>query len=36
MRNYKYLAYGGITVVYLFALYALFHLVRLAYFLFFL
>ncbi|CAM3093175.1 hypothetical protein LAPL110952_03480 [Lactiplantibacillus plajomi] len=36
MRQYKYLAYGGITVVYLGALYALIHLIRLAYTLFFL
>ncbi len=36
MRNYKYLVYGGISVVYLFTLYALFHLIRLAYYLFFL
>lgn len=35
MRNYKYLVYGGISIVYLFALYALFHLIRTAYFLFF-
>ncbi|ETY73673.1 hypothetical protein LFAB_11165 [Lactiplantibacillus fabifermentans T30PCM01] len=34
MRNYKYLAYSGISAVYLLAAYALFHLVRLAYFLF--
>ncbi|EQM52544.1 hypothetical protein N692_09590 [Lactiplantibacillus plantarum EGD-AQ4] len=34
MRNYKYAVYGGITIVYLIALYALYHLIRLAYVLF--
>ncbi len=34
MHSYKYLTYGGITAVYLVALYALYHLLRLAYVLF--
>jgi len=36
MRNYKALVYGGISAVYLVALFALYHLIRLAYFIFFL
>ena len=36
MRNYKYAVYGGISIVYLMALYALYHLIRMAYILFFL
>jgi len=36
MRNYKYAVYGGISIVYLFTLYALFQLIRTAYYLFFL
>lgn len=36
MRNYKTLVYGGISAVYLVALFALYHLIRLAYFIFFL
>ena len=34
MRNYKYAVYGGISVVYLITLYALYHLIRTAYILF--
>ncbi len=36
MRNYKNFVYGGISAVYLVTLFALYHLIRLAYFLFFL
>lgn len=36
MHNYKTLVYGGISAVYLVAAYALYHLIRLAYILFFL
>lgn len=36
MHSYKGLVYGGISAVYLVTLYALYHLIRLAYFLFFL
>lgn len=34
MRFYHYLVYGGITAVYLVALYALYQMLHLAYFLF--
>lgn len=34
MRKTHVLVYGGISLVYLFALYALYHLLRLAYILF--